>query len=79
MKENQNTEKVNELTGLLAEIVDVIEEQIYQGKELKEDYLLQDLTLNALEVEGFLRGCITIKEALKGLDKRLNDLFDERK
>lgn len=64
-------EKINEITGNIQEYVDWIEgldetmeSLINDARKYIEDFDEENLTINKIESEGFLRGLITVKNQI---------------
>ncbi len=61
----------DKLKRTISYIVDVIETQVKSAKLYQKDCLEDGLTWNAIEGEGYLRACLTIKEEISAYDDTL--------
>lgn len=48
------------------EISDTIEYYIDEAKQLVDNYKDDQLTFNTIEAEGYLRGCLSLGDAIRG-------------
>ena len=66
-----------ELKAALAYCVSTVLRLEHTGRALQKDYKRDGLSINAVEAEGFVRGCITVKEELTQWSEQLADLVKE--
>lgn len=67
--------EITELKAALGYCVNVVLHQERTGRALHKDYKREGLTANAVEAEGFIRGCITIMNELRDWSPVLSDVI----
>ena len=76
---NLEMEKYTEIQERLDYVLDIIVNHLSDGRELMNFLKTQELNFNVLEVEGFIRACLSIIEDIGSFDSYLAEIIKNKR